>query len=149
MGLLAAPSYLAQAPIITTPQDLHLHRWLVADPLRTLNLTRSDTGETYSQPLMGPGARSLVNDVVLAAELACAGLGLLYGPLWACEQPLQSGALVQVLPQWQARANDISLVWPQQRQLPARVRALIDMLVEFSASNPTLQSQMPIIAHHE
>lgn len=149
MGLLAAPRYLAQAPAITSPQDLPQHRWLVADPLRTLHLNHAATGESYSQPLMSTGVRGIVNDVVVAAELACAGQGLLYGPLWACADPLQNGALVQVLPQWQARSHDISLVWPQQRQLPARVRALIDLLVEFSASSPALQSQMPIIAHHE
>ena len=149
MGLMAAPRYLAQAPAITCPQDLPPHRWLVADPLRNLHLRHVDTGEAYSLPLLGDGLRAMANDVVVAADLACAGLGLLYAPLWACTPALQSGALVQVLPQWQAREHDISLVWPQQHQPPARVRALIDLLVEFSAGSPALQSQMPIIAHHE
>ena len=149
IGLLAAPAYLAQSAPIACPQDLLGHRWVVADPLRSLELNHTETGETYRQPLYGPGLRGMVNDVMMAAELACSGQGLLYGPLWVCAAQLQSGALVPVLPQWRAKAHDIALVWPQQHQLPARVRALIDMLVDFSSSNPSLQGQMPIIPHHD
>ena len=148
MGLLAAPDYLAQAAPITTPQDLPNHRWLVAEPLRQLRLTHRETGASYSQSLYGPATRGLVNDMAIAADMAASGLGLLFAPLWACAAPLQAGRLVHVLPDWQADAYEIALVWPQQRHLPARVRALIDHLVEFSAAEPRLQGQMQIIAPH-
>ena len=145
MGLMAAPSYLAQSGLIESPQDLANQHWVVADPLRQLRLTHSETGERYTQSLYGPSLRGMVNDVALAAHMASQGLGLLYAPLWACLERLKSGELVQLLPQWQADAHDIALVWPQQRHLPARVRALIDQWLEFSAAEPRLQGQMQII----
>ena len=59
MGLLASPNYLAQAAPISGPQDLPGHRWIVADPLRQLRLTHSQTGEVYSQSLYGAALRGM------------------------------------------------------------------------------------------
>lgn len=144
MGLLASPDYLAQAAPINGPPDLAGQRWIVADPLRQLRLAHSQTGEVYSQSLYGTAMRGMVNDVAIAAAMAASGLGLLFAPLWACASYLEQGSLVPVLPQWQAGSHDISLLWPQHH-LPARVRALIDLLLEFSANDPRLQGQMQIM----
>lgn len=142
IGLMAAPAYVARAPAIAHPDDLQRHDWVVAAPLRQIRLTHRETGERYNQPLWGPALRGMVNDVELAGELASAGNGLLYAPLWACAPQLERGELVLVLPQWKADAHEISLVWPQ-RNVPARVRALIDLLLAFAQSDPRLQGQIP------
>ena len=148
IGLVAAPDYLAGAKAIKEPKDLLAHRWLVAEPLRNLRLTHTVTGEQYAQGLHAD-ARSVINDVSLSLDLACAGLGLLNCPLWMSDAYVRSGALVPVLPQWLATPNSVALVWPQQRHLPARVRALVDMLGDFAQTDPWLQGQMPIIPHHD
>ena len=152
LGLFAAPRYLAQAPAISSPQDLPAHRWLVADPLRELQLTHTTSGERYTLALQSMASRCVVNDVELAAQWAHQGQGLLYGPAWLCEDWLRSGELVPVLPDWSAPVSPLSLIWPQQRHVPARVRALIDLLDTFARTSPALQGDAlgsSIIAHHE
>lgn len=56
------------------------------------------------------------------------GIGLLLET--ACLAGLESGELVQVLPDWQGLESQFYLVFTTSRGLPARVRALIDFLVE-------------------
>jgi DNA-binding transcriptional LysR family regulator len=55
-------------------------------------------------------------------------------PEFAAVRALQSGELVQVLPDWrlEARAYEgtVWLLYPPNRFLPPKVRALIDYLVE-------------------
>ncbi|TDS85181.1 LysR family transcriptional regulator [Comamonas sp. JUb58] len=148
IGLLASPGYLAQAGTPRHPRELAGHQWLVAEPLRTVQLQHAQTGERYAQSFHAE-ARCVINDVALAAEMACTGHGMLHCPLWMCDAQLRSGALLHVLPQWHAPANPIFMVWPQQRHMPARVRALVEMLGDFARAEPWLQGQMPIIPTHD
>jgi LysR family transcriptional activator of dmlA len=45
---------------------------------------------------------------------------------WDLQRYLQSGRLVQVLPQFHTPDADIHAVYPQRHQLAARVRAFVD-----------------------
>lgn len=137
-GIVAAPSWLAQAPPLAHPDDLERHAWVVAEPLGNFALTQAGTGEVWRSPPW-PEPRSSVNDVALAVQLACEGLGLLYCPLSLCDAELRSGALQRVLPDWQPPTRPVVAVWPQQRQLPARVRALVELLDAHARQVPLLQ----------
>jgi DNA-binding transcriptional LysR family regulator len=48
---------------------------------------------------------------------------------WDIARYLQSGRLVQVLPQYFTPEADIHAVWPQRHQMSSRVRAFVDFLV--------------------
>jgi DNA-binding transcriptional LysR family regulator len=66
-------------------------------------------------------------DVLKTAAMAGAGIALL--PTFLCAAELESGALVRVLPEHEARPIPLHALWPASRLLPARLRAFIDFLV--------------------
>ncbi|MFC3627245.1 LysR family transcriptional regulator [Vogesella amnigena] len=140
--LVAAPSYLAQHGWPQLPQDLAAHALLLAEPLMEWRLQHRSSGEWVQLP---PPAqtRLRVNEIKLAVDLACDGLGILYCPLSQAHQALADGRLQRVLPEWRGDARDIYAVWPQQRLLPARVRALLDYLIDFTAGHPLFSGEAP------
>jgi len=140
IGLVGSPGYLARMGEPAHPDELEPHAWVVADPLLSVRIRHKASGESREFTLP-PARHCVVNDVALAVDLAQAGQGLLWCPLWVCDAQLRAGALVRVLRQWQADPNPIYAVWPQQRQLPARVRALVDMLERCIRAEPLLQQR--------
>lgn len=140
MGLVGSADYLARRGEPMHPDELDQHAWVVADPLQSVLIRHAASGESREFALPA-SRRCIVNDVALAVDLAQAGLGLLWCPLWVCDAQLRSGALVRVLRQWQAAPSPVYAVWPQQRQLPARVRALVDMLDRHAQAEPLLQGR--------
>lgn len=135
--LVASPGYLARVPALDHPAQLDGHALLLAEPLRLPTLRHRDSGEHYAvRPPATPRLR--VNEIQLAVEMARAGLGVLHCPLTQCHHLLASGALVPVLPEWRSPSRPLYALWPQQRQLPARVRVLVDLLLEFARGEPLL-----------
>ena len=125
--LVASPAFLAaQEPIIAATA---LSRIPTLSP-------RDDVGRDTWR-LIGPGAE--IVDVPVEARIACnsfevilsavlAGLGVALLPEYVCNEALQSGKLVRVLPGWVAPEVTVHLVFPSRRGLPPAVRALIDHL---------------------
>jgi DNA-binding transcriptional LysR family regulator len=66
------------------------------------------------------------NDGEIAVNWALDGHGILMRAEWDIARFLQSGRLVQVLPQHHTPDADIYAVVPQRHQLAARVRAFVD-----------------------
>ncbi len=62
---------------------------------------------------------------------ACqAGLGLIQVPRLAVQPLLDAGELVEVLPRHPPPPMPLHLIYAQRRQLPRRVRVLMDWLAE-------------------
>ena len=62
-----------------------------------------------------------------AFDAACrAGYGLIQVPVFGAARDLKDGALVQVLPQYEAAPMPVSLLYAHRRHLPLRVRAFMD-----------------------
>ena len=49
-------------------------------------------------------------------------------PGWLVSEDLSAGRLVRLLPQWRARELPAHVVYPVQKGLPLRVRALVDYM---------------------
>jgi len=128
-ALVAAPGYLARAGVPGHPRDLPDHRLIVADPLDRWSFTHHTTGETVVHEAAGV---LVVDEMELATEAALQGHGILFVPRPIVAGALADGRLVQVLPDWDTVVRDIFLVWPNRDFVPARVRALIDTLVEYA-----------------
>jgi DNA-binding transcriptional LysR family regulator len=60
---------------------------------------------------------------------AVAGLGLWMCPPYIVSDLLGSGALVPLLPEYRTPAMEIVALYPHRRQLGAKVRLFLDMLV--------------------
>ncbi|OHX12460.1 LysR family transcriptional regulator [Chromobacterium sphagni] len=135
--LAAAPSYLAARSWPQSPGQLAGHDLLLTTPLQNWKLHHVDTDEPQPLP---DGARLLVNDMLLGVSLAEAGCGIVLCPLSQCRRQLACGSLLRVMPDWRIPPRPVYALWPQRLALPARVRALLDILLEFAAEEPLLQA---------
>lgn len=122
----AAPAYLDAVGVPDHPRALRNHRCLQYGYLATGNTWR----------LQGPDGRHNVRlDGVLCsnnAEMLCAGavrgLGIALLPTFIAGPDLQLGRLTTVLADYRAPEIALYAVYPPARQVPAKIRLLIDYL---------------------
>ena len=76
----------------------------------------------------------MVNDTNLAIRAAVDGLGIAFTPEALAEPFLRSGQLVRVLEDWSPSFEGIFVYYPGHRQVPACLRAFIDMIRATSGS---------------
>lgn len=136
--LVAAPAYLAHNPPIVNPDSLAQHKLIVADPVTQWHFTEC---KTAIQQSWLPQGHFRVNEIQLAVHMAREGIGLLYCPISQVTQELQSGELIPVMLDWKPETRGIYAVWPQSRLMPARVRVLLDHLVECTKIDPLFNQE--------
>jgi len=127
--LCASPAYLARHG---TPRDLVRHNCIgirQGDEAYGLwRLTGRRGGKTVTESVKTRGTLT-TNDGEIAVNWALDGHGIVMRSEWDIERYLQSGRLVQVLPQYQPPDADIYAVYPKALQSAARVRVFVDFLV--------------------
>jgi DNA-binding transcriptional LysR family regulator len=127
-GLYAAPKYLERRGSPTSPAELESHSCVMfrADELaRTWALRGpADDASVYVRGKIGGDDISFVRALVGAG----AGIGLL--PRINCGADESSGRLVRVLPELRARGATLYIVYPSKKNLPARVTAFCDFVVD-------------------
>lgn len=83
-------------------------------------------GSRYATlPLPG---RLTVNSASAYQAACLSGLGLVQVPAAGVRDHLDAGRLVEVLPEYQAEPMPVSLLYVQRRNLPLRVRAVMDWI---------------------
>jgi len=139
VAVVGAPSYFARHPRPRTPDDLARHS--------CVEYRRGADGAVYewefergrkSQEISVNG-RVMVNDPDLAVRAAVDGLGIAYMLEALAEPFLRSGQLVRVLEDWSPSFEGLFLYYPGHRQVPAALRALIDMIRSPGDSNSAKQ----------
>lgn len=123
----AAPGYLASAPPLDTPQALRHHTCLQFTPLGKEAWTLSGPRGEVVIPLSG---QVMANDVRVVRSMVLAGEGVALLPRYLCREECAAGALVQVLPEWHAKADPLHLVYPRQRFMPPKLRAFVDLATD-------------------
>jgi len=123
----ASPAYLARHGVPQSLEDLKRqeHRVVHFSPMlgaRPFGWEYPD-GDSYAT-LQLPGALH-VNNAQTYEAAALAGLGLIQAPRIGIGQYLESGALVEVLPEFRRRSLPVSLVVAHRRNLSRRVRAFM------------------------
>ena len=136
MVLCASPQYLAQRGTPVHPQELVGHD--------VISYTYWSAGNIWS--FQGPGGEATARiqsrihanngDTCLAAALA--HQGIILQPDFLVHEELRSGALVELMPEFKGAELGIFAVYPTRKQLPLRVRRLVDFLVE-ALHNPSWQ----------
>ena len=92
--------------------------------------------------------RVIVNDPHLAVRAAVDGLGIAITLEAFAEPFLRSGQLVRVLEDWSPAFEGLFLYYPGHRQMPAALRALIDMIRAGRGPTPTKRSLRNPFAEH-
>jgi DNA-binding transcriptional LysR family regulator len=128
VAVVAAPSYFARRRAPRTPDDLTRHS--------CVQFRRGADGAVYEWEFerngksqnIPVGGRVMVNDPDLAVRAAVDGLGIAYTIEGLAQPFLRSGQLVRVLEDWSPSFEGFFLYYPSHRQVPAALRALIDMI---------------------
>ena len=74
--------------------------------------------------------RYVVDDLLTLKFAALAGSGMCWLPDYMCQQELEQGALVQLLPDWAPPQGIVHAVFPSRRGLAPAVRHFLDFLGE-------------------
>lgn len=136
--LCAAPSYLANMPALTEPQQLLAHHCLVIKerdhPIGLWKMTSTSTGQTYNVKVRGP---LVTNNGEIAVAWALAGRGIILRSIWDVMPHLKDGALKLVLPDLRQEAN-IWAVYPERLSSSAKIKLCVQHLENFFSGNGSL-----------
>lgn len=129
--LCASPAYLQSHGVPETPADLANHLCIIDSNFRI--------GKKW--PFVSPNGKSEFVEVTSSASanspravkemtVADGGIGLIPG--FIVEEALESGRLIQILPQYQTLEFGLLAIYPHRKYLSKKVRCFIDfMLSEF------------------
>ncbi|MFS8978952.1 substrate binding domain-containing protein [Cupriavidus necator] len=128
MLLCATPRYLERHGTPLHPHDLAHHRVLAYT-------NWSDRDEWHFDGPHGKvsvriRARVHTNNGDTCRGIALGHGGIMLQPSFMLYEDLRSGALVEVMPQFRAAEIGVYAVYPTRKQLPLKVRRLVDYLVE-------------------
>lgn len=126
---VASPGYLRARPAPRTPDDLGQHR-CIRQRLPSGKLYRWEfhkQGRDFAVDV--PGVLTLDNSQLMV-EAAADGLGIAYVPEPFARTGLDEGRLVCVLEDWCAPIPGLFLYYPNNRHVPAALRAFIEILRE-------------------
>ncbi len=148
--LCASPAYLAQRGSPKSLDDLAQHRALLMQitgreqTTPFIVQTRGSAAETSArsmQFLQLPG-HFVCNDFRSLAQACGDGLGIAQLPQPLALPMLKSGQLKVLLPDSVAEGIQLFIHYPSRKQLPARVRAFVDFIVEHFAGHPDLTANV-------
>lgn len=131
--LVASTAYLARAGRPKTPMELQRHNCLV----HTLKSSSSHwrfEGEPPEEVRVSGTVRSNIGEALKKAAMLGAGISL--HPYYMVSEELRTGALEVVLPQHTPQELDIYSVFSTRRNMPVRVRALLEFLKGWAAHPP-------------
>ncbi len=144
VAVVGAAVYFARRRPPRTPEDLARHSCV-----QYRRQADGDVGDVFAWPFernrkslqISVDGRVMVNDPDLAVRAAVDGLGIAYTIEALAEPFLRSGQLVRVLEDWSPSFEGLFLYYPGHRQVPATLRALIDMIRAARGSVPARSSR--------
>lgn len=128
-GLYASPSYLARRGVPQVPDDLVSHDCIAMESQLSDGLWIVDSSAAQGTTL-SVTPRMRVNDIIIAREMAAAGLGLAILTEAVCSAQVRAGQLIKVLPQWRLPPIAVSATFLERRHLPRRIRVLLDQMAQ-------------------
>lgn len=125
--VVAAPSLLAAQAVPRDAEALAQLPWIA---LRTyyrneVVLHHRDSGGQARFPI---APRMSTDSLYALRNATLQGLGVSIGSAWVLADDLAAGRLVRLVPQWQAAPLPVSLVYPQARFYPSRLRHFVDIM---------------------
>lgn len=139
--LCASAGYLANNGVPTTPEDLAHHQLLVFNNAKPRKLIAANGKRSCSFPPEKVKPRVICDDGASMRIAAKAGAGICMSSLWSIHSELKAGSLIRVLPEYHIDDNSaVWLVYPKSNVLTAKVRVLIDFLVEKIGNPPVWET---------
>ena len=123
--VLASPAYLSTAPRIAHPRDLAKHPWVALTLLPT-PLTWKFTSHRGQAQTVRVNGTLRTDSASALRSLLQEGCGVSVMDELSAAEPVRSGHLVRVLPQWSLPRGGIYAVHPPGRHVAAKARAFVD-----------------------
>ncbi|AAM42977.1 MULTISPECIES: LysR family transcriptional regulator [Xanthomonas] len=144
-GVYAAPGYLARLGMPAHPRELE------DTAHRTVGFMRWGDGVPWPLVMQRDGEHVQVHgryvvasddgNAYLAAGLA--GMGVLWLPQYMARAPLSRGELLPVFADWQLDPMPLSIAFPPNRHVSAKLRVFIDWVIALMAEHaPVVQRPM-------
>lgn len=126
--IFASPDYLTEQGTPTTLEQLEQHRWLTLYQASTDGVQDLILNDKSCR--IKPENYFRCNSPLMVQQMVIDGLGLGCLLPITVKHEIEAGALVPVMPQISSPPLIFTLVYPSRRQVPLRVRCLIDYLLE-------------------
>ncbi|MEM1244328.1 MAG: LysR family transcriptional regulator [Pseudomonadota bacterium] len=125
--LAASPAYLEKAGKLASPADLPQHRIILGPSSRgTVGWHFTKEGKELSVQVASQ-LRVTVNEASTAAALA--GMGIISTSILGCRKEINSGELIQLLPEWLIGTVEVHAVIAAGRNAKPSARGFVDYLV--------------------
>lgn len=130
MVLCASPGYIQKNTMPRVPEDLSHHRVLAYSLLSSgdhwfFNSDHDAKGQVSVR--IAPVMRTNNGDTCRAAALK--DQGIILQPDFLIGEDIESGRLIELMPEWRAGELGIFAVYPSRRYLSAKVRLLVEYLL--------------------
>jgi DNA-binding transcriptional LysR family regulator len=129
----ATPAYLARHGTPHRPEELAQHNCLSYAYFGRSIWEFSRADEPHAVAVSG---NLSANESMVLLEAVLADIGISLQPRYSVGAHLRSGALVQLLPDYEPQQLGIHALYGTRRQMPPALRALLDFLVERLAGRP-------------
>jgi DNA-binding transcriptional LysR family regulator len=126
LELYGAPTYLARRGAIRAPQDTASHDWVLF----------RDRPPPAPLPKPQRRARTSGDDMLFVRQAVRAGLGLGVLPAFLAKADVAAGLLVRLLPKLSMRSGTLYFVHARAQNVPRKITAFRDYLVEYVAAHP-------------
>ena len=135
----ASPAYLREHGTPRRPEDLAAHRCVTYLAGRTGQAADWEFARGEQKVQLALEGVLAVNDHDAYIVASLMNLGIVKVANYVARPYLASGQLTQVLADWTAEQSPISVMYPQSRQLSAKVRIFVDWVSELIQQDPILQ----------
>lgn len=126
--VVGAPAYMARRGVPRHPRDLPRHTCIGWRPHPKAAPYRWEFAENGLDFDIEIGPAMTTNDMSLMIRMACAGAGLTFGMEETFRPYLDRGELVPMLEEYCPPFAGFYLYYPDRRNLPSKLRALVDHL---------------------
>lgn len=126
--LCASPVYLEKNGIPQHPHELTDHSIIAYSHFSTKDEWYFDGPEGQVSVKTNPRLHS--NNVDTCRAVALEGLGIILQPSFLISEDIQSGALIELMPQYKSIELGIYAIYASRKHLAPKIRVLIDFLAE-------------------
>lgn len=126
---VASPAYLARFGVPQTPADLSQHHMVRYASPSTGRVEAWEWQAGTTVHSLAVEGRVTVNSAETSIACCLAGLGLIQVPQYDVVPYLQTGALVDVMPQWRPEPLPMTLLYPHRKHLSRRLNVFMEWLV--------------------
>jgi DNA-binding transcriptional LysR family regulator len=127
--VVAAPEIFKHQPKPAQPRDLSALPWLAISLFyrRQISLQHVSSGEVCEVPIQ---PRMITDNLHAICNAALEGLGACIVSTWMVKEHLESGRLIELLPEWRPDPLPMSVLYPYARHYPARLRLFVELMKE-------------------